>query len=511
MKYRHFINGTEVYPRGDWSINYERNDGQIFFRRVLEGELTFTGDDYDFITSLDCEIAEYEIFCGGVSFWTGQFQFPYIVKFDTDSCFVVLTPEVVDEYSCIMEYYETEFQLFPAVAAFQLWDCAGAVNYSNFPAGRGGTYLAASTGSGRTNFLDYLINSNMQCSLTLRSSFMFEDNFANGDNYAAAYGTNNYITGAGNRLDYIWLVNNHDVRVNFYGSGTGCDHPLNRFTFKQFEDLLRNAFNAYWFIDENGHFRIEHIHYFDPDFAHSDFEVGRDLTTLIDRSGRSYAYRRNKYEYETGRMYDQEQWTWQHWEGYEGGDGTIRHGTDFDCNGVAPVYYGATEDAKSVYVPGEFRELEHPTPNVWTDIYWAYQLIAASGAASDIECPGWLMFDYDAATTYIRCETGLYSNANTINGHCSMANLLGNYHTYNRIFLNGTMLFGSSHASWPITSFDTAQKHKIQIPIEFPYCCEESFDPLNQVKTGLGDGEVKTATQNQHSIEVELRHEFDCD
>lgn len=257
---------------------------------------------------------------------------------------------------------------------------------------------------------------------------------------------------------------------------------------------------AYWYIDENGDFRVEHIHFFDPDFPHSDFTIGHNLTTLIDKNGRSYAYRRNKYEYESGKMYDQETWKWQH---YDDTEGTITHGQDFDG---LPVYYGAIITGKSDYVPGSFRELEHNCPKFWSDIVWAQQL-AAAGTADTIGCPGFCMLDIDTTTapTYkINCEVGAISAGSIANGHLSTGNLLEHYHTYNRIFINGNMNNGN------VLVFDTAQRHKLQNAIEFPVCCNEDFDPLNRIRTELGDGEVKVATQKKNSIEVELWHEFDC-
>ena len=128
MKYRYYINDIEVFPQGEWSISYQRNEGQIFFRRIFDGELTFGGADYELITGLDCEIATFDIWCGGTVFWEGQFQYPYKAKFDDDSCTVVLTPEVVDEYTCIMGNYETKYTSTPSIGSIgpELWTCPAA-------------------------------------------------------------------------------------------------------------------------------------------------------------------------------------------------------------------------------------------------------------------------------------------------------------------------------------------------------------------------------------------------
>ena len=490
-KYRYYIEDVEVFPQGEWEISYQRNEGQIFFRRIFDGELTFRGADYDLIKSFCCRIITFDIYCGGAIHWQGQFQYPYKVKFDADSCIVVLTPEVVDEYTCILNNYDVEYSNTAIGGAYSivpsLYDCTPAL------------INVLPTCYTIYGYIEHLLNhiSNMNCGVTVKSSFMWRDNFANGDNYAAAYATNNYITGLGNRLEYIYLAANSGIRSTF--GGTVCELPR-PFTFKDFEDLFRNAFNAYWFFDENGDFRIEHIYYFDPAFPESDYTIGTDLNTVMDRGGRSYAYRRNKYEYETGRMYDQEKWTWQHFEGTEA---AVVHGSDFE--GV-PVFYGAAVGEKSNYVPGEFKEKELATPSFWADIEWAWALVAA-GTLSSISCPtGFCMLDIlpAAVPPRTRCEVGAISGVNTVNAHCSTANLLDNYHQYDRIFKYGDMNSGD------VLSFQTAQKHKLQDPIEFPLCCNDTFDPLNRIRTGLGDGEVKAAVQKKQSIEVELWHEFDC-
>ena len=99
-KYKYYLNDVEVFPRGGWELSNERNEGQIFFRRIFSGELTFFADDYDLIKGLNCTIVDFDIRCNDAIFWQGQFQYPYKFEFDDDSCTVVGTPEVVDEYSC---------------------------------------------------------------------------------------------------------------------------------------------------------------------------------------------------------------------------------------------------------------------------------------------------------------------------------------------------------------------------------------------------------------------------
>jgi len=491
MTYRYTINGADVSPRGDWEINYERNVGQIFFRRVLTGDLTFIGDDYQTIMGMsDCDVLEFIIYCGVSIHWEGQFKFPYDFDINEDSCSMLGTPEVVDDYTCIMSHYDQEYYLTHVggtTSTPELRTCVGA--------------LLDTLPTCRTIFwyLDTLINDavNMDCDFSgnIKSSFLWRDNFPNGTNYAGAYAANNYITGAGNRLEYIFLIKNSALRTHY--GGTACDSlAQNTYTFKKFEEFLRNAFNAYWFIDENGEFRIEHIHFFDADFPESDYEPDIDLTALVSSNGKTFAYRRNKYTYETGELYDQERWTWQHYEGDEGTG--ITHGADFE--GV-PLTYGPGAGEKSDCVPGEFKERKIATPNFWSDIEWAYQLRMVGGAAmpDKIACTGLCMLDIDTSgTDVVRCEAGDISLANIINGHCSTANLSEHYNLYDRVFVGGIV------NNNVLVRTLTAQRHKLQEAIEFEHCCLDEFDPLDLIKTELGEGAVKTVVQKKRSIEIEL-------
>ena len=494
MSYRYTINGIDVNPRGEWTISNEQNEGQIFFRRKLQGDLTFIGNDYDLIMSFsDCDVLEFIIYCGVDEFWTGQFKMPYDFDIDEDSCFCVGTPEVVDEYSCIMDHYDTEYDdvgFYSGVSnriAVEIYDTGGAL------------IDTLNTCAPLYDILDRLLNGSLgvpylDCSLTIKSSFMFEDNFPNGTNYAGAYGTNNYITGAANILDYVYFRYNAGVRSDT--GGTTCDFSqAKNVSFKFFENLLRERFNAYWYIDQNGEFRIEHIHFFDKDFPESDFETGINLKTLIANNKKSYAFRRNKYTYETGELYDQERWTWQHYEGTEGG---FAHIDDFE--GV-PIYYGTAEDLKSYCVPGDFKEKDVATPKLWTDVEWLIGLLGLGTPNPDaVDCNGHLMINVDPgfAPARVRITAGAISAANRVNGSMSTANLQEDYFTWDRIFLTGDMNSGN------VTTFDSEIRKKLQESIEFERCCSTEFDTLDYVETELGSGRVKAATEKQNSIEIEL-------
>jgi hypothetical protein len=504
LNYTYTLNGVEVNPDGKWEIEYHRNEGQIFWRRILRGELIFKGDDYDYINSIiedlvsvsgGCTILSFVIYCNGVELWTGQFKYPYDFTFDEDSCEVIGTPEVVDAYTCIMTNYNTEYRpsainpdLFPHVS-IPVKECGGGI-----PA----TLVDLDECDSLYDHIYNILNNNdlLDCSYAIRSSFLFLDEFPGyaPGHYAGVYGTDNYVTSNFNYLDQIYLILNYYVRISLLG--TACtDWYEWKITFQFYESLLRDRFNAYWYIDSDGYFRIEHISYFLSAFPYSDFGPQADLTTLMSGC-HSFAERRNKYKHQTDKLFDQERWEWQHYFGEEGG---VTHGDDFQ--GV-PIYYGADFGKKSDCVFGEFKEKVTTTTDLWTDIPWALAL----ADPDEIDCSGYLMLvrvDIPITGWQVLCSAGIYSNLVGQNVFLSTANLMHNFFTWDRIFLEGVMNGGGFIET---LVFDSAIKKKLQDEIEYTNCCDE-FDPMKTVTTEMGDGTVHSAVQTPYSVKIQLLYD----
>ena len=117
------------------------------------------------------------------------------------------------------------------------------------------------------------------------------------------YGTN--LIG----IDQTLLITPKSNIVN-----AGYDQPAQTapITLRSVLDMLRDCFRCYWFIDENGKFRVEHIQYFRNGGSYSGSPVvGVDLTTLIlPRNGKPWAFARNQYEYEKPAMAARYQFGW---------------------------------------------------------------------------------------------------------------------------------------------------------------------------------------------------------
>lgn len=111
-----------VYGDGE-SIDFEKESGEEFFRRKLNGALTFVKDDCDFITgaafdtrfALDIEIS----YDGGenwASYWQGHF---YKTDCDFKPGRVSVTPSAEDEYTKILAGMNKEFDLIKLAPAIE--------------------------------------------------------------------------------------------------------------------------------------------------------------------------------------------------------------------------------------------------------------------------------------------------------------------------------------------------------------------------------------------------------
>ena len=94
----------------------------------------------------------------------------------------------------------------------------------------------------------------------------------------------------------------------------GYDQPAQKapITLKSVMDMLRDCFRCYWFIDEQGRFRIEHIRYFMLGGAYSGTPVvGTDLTAeKVTRNGKEWAFARNQFKFEKPEMAARYQFGW---------------------------------------------------------------------------------------------------------------------------------------------------------------------------------------------------------
>ena len=121
QKFRYLINfGSgfeEVEPIvPDIKFNYEKSDGQAFYRHVMNTELLFCKNDFKKLYVIEsscgrCEPLDFkvEICCGGTwsTYWEGNINLN-TADFNIDKCQVTIKPEPRDKYDCVLSNWKTK-------------------------------------------------------------------------------------------------------------------------------------------------------------------------------------------------------------------------------------------------------------------------------------------------------------------------------------------------------------------------------------------------------------------
>ncbi len=117
--YKFELDGNRAYPiyKDDLSKEFEKEQGQQFFREKLSGKLLFERNDYTYIAGQTFDTKfEVEIFIsytGGASwasYWQGEF-WKTDCEFDEDAQTVSVRPAVADRYTAVMSGLEKEYNI----------------------------------------------------------------------------------------------------------------------------------------------------------------------------------------------------------------------------------------------------------------------------------------------------------------------------------------------------------------------------------------------------------------
>ncbi len=88
--------------------------------------------------------------------------------------------------------------------------------------------------------------------------------------------------------------------------------PVAKITFQDISDLLKRALRAYWFVDAENKFKIEHLRFFENGGSYSGEVIGADLTTELEaHSKRPWGTDQNAYKYEKEAMPERYEYSWQ--------------------------------------------------------------------------------------------------------------------------------------------------------------------------------------------------------
>ena len=130
------------------------------------------------------------------------------------------------------------------------------------------------------------------------------------------FDTTNPISGDAQSLQHFITPKSNIVISDYSQPDTG-----EMITFGDIDNLLKSV-NLYWWIDGQGNFKIEHIHYFKNGRSYTTAYIGVNLTTLIEpRTGKAWGYHTKKYRYIKEKMPEQYTFGWmdkqsEYFDGY---------------------------------------------------------------------------------------------------------------------------------------------------------------------------------------------------
>ena len=277
----------------------------------------------------------------------------------------------------------------------------------------------------------------------------------------------NYVTGLPNKLSNITISQKSDV-ITPTSSNAATKGLM---TWDKTTLVWKIMFNAYWFIDNLGRVRVEHISWFNKILA---------FDTTINPSA-IYNVAKRKYDFDKSKMPRFEKFL-------------FAEQRTTDITG-ADIYY----DSLCVNQDSKSNTVENAIPFITTDLYYIFQ------SPSEINPQGFVLFcnQVNLGVYTVDIEIGNITGQNGANFHFGWANLHVNFHKYRRVLLQGFM-------NNILTNFVTAKRTKQQKDLILVICCEDNFDPSNiLIRSELGDGILDSAeyTVKKGVMTISLFHD----
>lgn len=276
----------------------------------------------------------------------------------------------------------------------------------------------------------------------------------------------NYATNQPNKLKELYIAQKSDI-LSYNSSEAATKGML---SLKELTDMLRNCFKVYWFINDLGKFQLEHISYFEN-------------TATVDLTApafAAYVKGTNAYEYDKGKMPRYERLKFEESDAADFREGVIEYG------GVC-VNYEEGQDTASISVSRLNNDIE--------------QLLTSSESMSK---DGFVLLIKDG--TAIAKEAGDATGRLYHNGHLSAANLLKNYHLWDRVLPTGVL-------NGKLTTFKSVLKTKKQISLSVPACCN-TFSPYARYITSVsskGSLDTMEITLKDGLAKLDILHEVTGD
>lgn len=280
----------------------------------------------------------------------------------------------------------------------------------------------------------------------------------------------NYVTGQPSKVNNLTLFQKSDVKRPNATNATKAKQ-----TWEKMVVALVKMFNVEWRIVGTV-VRFEHVSYFTKN-------LGLDLT---QPRYAAFMVGKRKYSYENNTIPAREEFKFM--EAEPGGD----------FAGVPIIYSGGCVSK------GSRQQVEtHAVENITTDLEFVM-----SNPESDsplVEDDGFVMIAarWNGTEFETITEASIIGRA-SLNNPLAWAQLHRDYHRYNRALSSGNM------NNAPTTFFSVKPTKKGE-KITVPFCCTDTFNPDDKVKTGLGVGIVDKAgfSFKDQTLELEILYNAD--
>lgn len=282
---------TQCYPKfsDGTEIKWKKYEEEIFLRKELDGSVRFTNDDYNTIINqyLDKQI-EFDIYSSCDDYTTPIYSGIFRktdCHIDEDNCIIEASISIKDEYSCVINNYETEYNILdPGILDYAIYDTPAMSLLFDF--------------NRRISDIIQFMLDEMGCGLTYKSDFF--------SNFAGSYIPNVKMLFPGTNPFYEPVLNCKSNMVYRVQYGWGGFDPATRklLSLKKLMKWLRDIYNVRWYISGTT-FRIEHIYWFTQTMSMYDFTVSENYPSHVKE-----AYHTSKYEY-LNDLPDREEFRWQ--------------------------------------------------------------------------------------------------------------------------------------------------------------------------------------------------------
>lgn len=475
--YKYYISNIEVFPKnsGGQLFQYQpKNDAGLQYDLVAQNEFIFDYDQsgFNFKTQEEtnlCSELDFKITrrCGSTwsIFWEGVFS---IVegKFDDDNCTYSITPRIktfmVDDLE-INILDEPTRVVQSGVYGVSIGGAQSNPNYRNY---RNARYF--------NNLVLYVAQRSNQRINSLVSDF-FQINPVNV--------SSNCLPGVPNYFTNMVFCALSDVQEPVPSNFATREYV----TFRELMDDLNVLFDVHWFIDSNYNLRIEHSTFFEG-------VQGLDLTQT---KYSNYVAGKNKYSFDLRDYPKKEVWS----------IADHQRKATLSYSGISNVGKRTSEKRKSTSrIRTQFGR------NLTND---GVYLFATDGGSNF----GYLSISagrYDHTTGTILFFPTSIPFSVIYNIILEYEWLVLKIHSYNRpslyaIYETSKKELVQSAGGVVLSSIKAT---KLYEKISFPLCCEDSFNPIDQIKTSHGLGYVDDASFDQKTslLTVGLKYKSDnCD